>query len=590
MATKTKNPTERTKKSLKEKFGIDKAKVLKSLLAGFAAPFILILCSGFNVFFTNAKEFGFNFGDFAPLWILFTLIPGCVAFLLLLFTKKTFHNVLFALCSFAAVAGFIQYMITTLTFKGLPGDHGVTALADSTTKIVNFALWVIIAAAILWFAVLAKNTDSGRRIITFLLILVTVMQLFYTGANAVTFISENSEGNNDSDSGSCLTEENMFEVSQNDNIIVFVIDRFDAGYFESFKKSYPEYLDKLDGFTYYADNISTYPRTYPAVTSMLTGINNDFTSREDYLENAYKNSDFLKDISNNGYKINLYIPSYYSYDNANVFNGMVSNTADMSGHTISKPLSLQYNLFRLSSYFWAPEILKPTDVNAGTFKGLVKSNLDSYKYEMTTSSDAEIYDTFTEDGLSTQSKEGTFTFMHLRGCHAPFTVNENCDVFSEEGTYSYDDLVKQTAGVFKLITEYMDELKDKGLYEDATIIITGDHGALSSDTEEYKKPIRTALLVKESSKADTPLKTSNAQVSQDNLHASIIKSADIKTNKDYGRAYWEISENETVKRTHYFQTWPTNNDQNITYEITGPASDFSNWKITNREDIGKLYK
>ncbi len=592
MATKTKKPSGNTKKSLKEKFGIDKAKVRKSLLAGYAAPFILILCAGFNVFFTNAKELGFNFRDFAPLWILFTLLLGGIFSLSLIFTKKTLHNVLFAGYSFLAVAGFVQYMITSLTFAGLPGDHGGIALADTTTKIVNFFVWVIIAAAVFWFTVLAKNTEGGKRLVTFLLILVSVMQLFATVPNAITYISERSESKktNPNNTVSVLTTNNMLEVSKKENIIVFVLDRFDASYFENFRNTKSPYLEKLDGFTYYADNVSKYPRTYPGITSMVTGVENPFSGRERYLNEAFEKSSFLKDLSKNGYKINLYIPDYYAYNNAYAFSNIVANTTNSDGYTISQPLALQSKLFELSSYFWAPEVFKSTSVSAKSFNDIVISGATAPKYEMTNTSDAEFFDTLCDDGLSTQSKKGTFTFIHLRGCHSPATINENCEVFSTEGTNIYSDIIKQTAGMFKLITEYTDELKDKGLYEDATIIITGDHGALYNDKEEYTTGIRTALLVKESGKEDTPLMTSKAQVSQDNFHASIIKSAGIKTSTDYGRAYWEVPENETVTRIHYFQTWGRANDQNVTYKITGPAANFSNWEIISREDIGKLYK
>lgn len=588
MAEETIVTANKTKKSLVKRLEINRQKVLTSLLAGLAAPFILILCTGFNLFFTNASELRFSFGDFAPLWSLLTFCIGLIAFILLLLTKNIVRKILYTLFSFLAIAGFAQYMLTTLTFKGLPADHGASVLAGTGTVIINLAVWILAAAFFIWLGVFFKDTKRASRIITFLLILVTVMQTFATVPNAFIYLSDSNK--KDPDQGmSFLTHDNMFEVSEKDNILVFVLDRLDTEYFESFCKNYPDYIAELDGFTYYADNISTYPRTYPAIASMLTGIDTEFNGRINYFNTAYKNSSFLSDLYNNGYKINLYTPGHYSYEDADVFGGMVSNTAYSISHTISDPVALQTNMLELSSYFWAPEILKSKQISAKSFSQSIDYHTDKFRYDISETSDAEIYSYLRTEGLTTQDEKGTFSFIHLRGCHAPATINENCEVRPEGSSYDYSAAIDQTAGIFKMITDYTDILKEKGLYEDATIIITGDHGALDNDRDDYADPVCTALLVKEKGSAGTPFKESKAQVSQKNLHASIIKSAGIETSVDYGDAYWEIPEGKNVTRTHYFQTLDTSSE-NITYEITGPAADFRNWKIVNREHIGDLYK
>ncbi len=584
------NTKKQTKPTVKERFGINKKKVCLSLLVSFAAPIVLLICSGFSVFFANSAEFNFGLIDFAPLWILGSLLVGGIFFSSLIFTKGTVYYSLFSLYSSLAILGFVQNMVTTMTFQGMPGD-GNAPVPSPAKVILNFAVWVTLATVIFWFTVFSKKTQQGRTVISFLLILVMVMQFATTIPSAINYISKDkNSGTSAADTNSMvyLTTSNMFEVSTKDNIIVLVLDRFDDRYFQELKNSGSPYLDLLDGFTYYADNISTYPRTYPAVTSMLTGVENDFSSRTGYFTKAYSSSTFLKDIDENGYKINLYIPTYYTYDNAKVFSGRVANTSDAEGYRVDNHFALVGKMFELSSYFWAPEMFKSSTISSDAFNSVVSLNGDAPKYEMTQTSDAEFYSTFKDKGLSTQSEEGNFTFLHLRGCHSPFTIDEDCNIKAGDNYHS----LAQTTGVFKFVTEYLQELKDKGLYDDATIIITGDHAALTSDKEVYNDQNLTALLVKEKGQSGTPLKTNYAQVSQDNLHATIIKSAGIKTDTDYGRAYSEVPEGENVVRTHYFQIYTGNarEDENITYTIDGPGSDFKNWKITNREDIGSIYQ
>jgi len=579
------------KVSLKEKFGITGNKILTSVLAGFTVPFVLVICSVFSVFFSNSSQFAFTLGDFAPALILISLGIFAVITLTLIFTKGTLRGSIFTLCAFLVTAAYIQTFVTNLTFQGLPGDGNV-GIASKVKMVINFTLWTILLCVFLWFGILSKKAETGKSVMSFLLILVLVMQTVSLIPAAITYANEQTTTDTTDQNVKkevFLTTDSMFELSTKENIVVIILDRFDDRYFQALLNTGSPYIDSLEGFTYYQDNISTYPRTYPAITSMVSGINNDYSgSRLQYFEKAYSESPFLKDLKSNGYKTNLYIPSYYAYDNADVFGDLVSNTSAAEGYTITSQSKLIGKLFELSSYFWAPEIFKSNTIGSSSFGDIVTINSDAAKYEMTETKDAEIYQELVESGLRTQNNKNTCTFLHLRGCHSPFTIDENCNPV-EKGSVSS---TQQTTGCFKLIDEYFSEMKRLGIYDDATIIITGDHGALDSDSKEYGNENLTGLLVKMSGESGTELKFSSAQVSQDNFLATIVKSAGLRTSTDYGRAYDEVPEGETITRTHYFQlyTGSERKDENLTYTIEGKGTDFSNWSITNRENIGYMYK
>ena len=146
--------------------------------------------------------------------------------------------------------------------------------------------------------------------------------------------------------------------------------------------------------------------------------------------------------------------------------------------------------------------------------------------------------------------------------------------------------------MFKFIREYIAELKAAGAYEDATIIITGDHANPVSDHDDVAAPRLTALLVKEKGQSGTALKESKAPVSQENLIPTIIKSTGVKASTDYGKAYSEIGEGDITTRKYLFEKTVDSQDLDeiVEYEIIGPASDYNNWKIKERHIIGKLYK
>ncbi len=577
--------------NFKEKFGITGNKVLTSLLAGFTVPFVLLISATFSVYFSNSSEFTFALGDFAPAFILISLGVSAVITIVLLLTKGTLRHSIFTLCAFLVTAAFIQSFVTNMTFQGMPGDGNVK-LASTEKIVINFTVWVILCIVFLWFGILSKNAETGRSVMSFLLILVLVMQTVSLIPSAINYINAQSEQNNGTQAQKknvYLTTDGMFELSTKDNIVVIILDRFDDHFFKELLDSDSKYLDSLDGFTYYEDNISKYPRTYPAVTSMLTGRENDYsTTRTQYFKEAYSTSSFLPDLKANGYEINLYIPSYYTYDNADVFGDLVSNTSAADGYTISSKSELISKLFELSSYFWAPEIFKSNSIGSSSFGEIVTLDGDAPMYDMTGSSDPEVYKSFAQTGLSTQSETNTFSFLHLRGCHSPFAMDENCNLVGGNTVTS----LQQTTGCFKFISEYIEQMKELGIYENSTIIITGDHAELDSDSMEYTNENLTGLLVKKSGDAGTELKISSAQVSQDNFHATIVKSAGIKASRDYGKAYDEIPEGETMTRTHYFQiyTGSERKDENLTYTITGKGTDFANWEITDREHIGHIYK
>jgi len=46
--------------------------------------------------------------------------------------------------------------------------------------------------------------------------------------------------------------------------------------------------------------------------------------------------------------------------------------------------------------------------------------------------------------------------------------------------------------VFHIVYEYLDQLKQLGMYENSTIIIFGDHGARKNDTKPLEHAIVTA--------------------------------------------------------------------------------------------------
>ncbi|MBQ9742064.1 MAG: sulfatase-like hydrolase/transferase [Ruminococcus sp.] len=572
---------------LRERFQITKEKLITSALVAFTLPFVLLICSSFSVFFSNYEQLNIQLRNFVPLFSLLAAMMFLFVFLLLLITKGYLHNILFALGVGFVTAAVIQSIVTNLTFEGLPGDGNVPPPSD-TKILINSIVWILFLLCFLVLGILYKKLPLAKSVMCFLLILTLVMQTAGLIPAAIEYASVCTSEDNDIREY-YLTTENMFEVSTKENVLVFIVDRFDRDYFLELQKDYPEYIDSLDGFTYYEDNISTYPRTYPAVVSMLTGEKTDFsTSRPDFFESSYKDCSFFKDMLSNDYKLNLYIPYFYAYDDARVFEGVASNLSEEGGYyTITRPVAFAKMMMNLSTYFWAPEGYKSTWINSNSFTSVVALEGDESCYNMNDKSDPEIYKELMSSGLTTQSEKNTFSVLHLRGCHNPFTMDENCNLVPTDSV----TCAQQTAGCFRIIDEYLDRLRELGLYEDATIIITGDHAMMDDNALPLDRAFVTTLLVKEKGESSTPLKTSSAPVSQENFLPQIIHSAGISTEIDYGTPYSQVPADSTAPRYHYYQTWIGNGRENecYTYEINGSGLDFGNWEIVDHQTVSPIF-
>lgn len=564
---------------------------LLSVLAAAVLPFTVAVFGPYEIFVNNQSEFSFTLGDFWGLAILFALLAFVLIAAVLLMLRGKAFLIGFSLATWLSVMAFLQGNFLNFGMDSLMSD-GLESSPAAGLVIVNLAIWLLVGAGIVFAALKVKDKQLFTTLAAIALVTVIGVQLINLGVSAITGAvnAGDSEITDPEDGGyksvnAILTDEGMFEVSAEGNVIVIVLDRFDVYYYDQLVSADPDFFAPLDGFTYYGNNISLYSRTYPSIAYMLTGMEQDFRmDAATYFDKAYRENTFFADLKKNGYDINLYTEAYYAYRDANVLFGIADNVTAYDDYRISDVTGLTANMLALSTYRYVPTFFKEfIKVSSGDFAKFIEYNGDLPRY---VTDDAATYATFREEGV-TASKDGDkrFTFIHLNGCHDPFTIDENGNRV-EDG-----ELLPAIRGVFKMIFEYFDALKREGLYEDATIIITGDHARAISDKRDVEAARVTALFVKESGEAGKALAYSSAPVCQENLRAEIVKSAGIVTENDYGLAFSDIAEGADVTRKYCFEkTLEDGTHQIVEYRVTGDANDFSNWELVTRYDIGRLYK
>ena len=138
--------------------------------------------------------------------------------------------------------------------------------------------------------------------------------------------------------------------------------------------------------------------------------------------------------------------------------------------------------------------------------------------------------------------------------------------------------VEQTKGCFFILNEYFRQMKELGIYKESTIIITGDHAE-----HQMHKLLDNArsvgLFVKPSGAEGTPLQTSFAPVSTDNLGATCVRAAGEGMNR-WGKTYFEVGESESaVRYFHHRYTDGKGIHYTAVFRIIGDASDWNNWEL-----------
>lgn len=542
---------------------------LSALVAGVLA-LTLWLFGTLEVFAGNPQEFAFPFTALLPGLLLLALAVSLLSSLLLALVPGRVFDGLLSLLLGLLLAAYAQAAFMNGSLGQLTGD-AVAWEGMGREMLVNSLLWLVILCLPLLVRLIHKKT--WNYLVRWLPALLLVIQLI---SGLVLLVREPALVK--SASQSYLSTEGIYQLASEDNILVIILDRLDNRYVEAALAESPDFLDPLDGFTRFTNNSSLYSQTFPSVTEMLTGYGFLFDEdSNDYMKRAWTQSDFLPGLIQEGYTSRLYLPSNQAYRKAEDLQSLAQN---LSQGKISVDKEAVEAFSRLTFYRHGPLSMKPFFwTSSDRFDKLVTSQDSPPPYQI---DDIGFYQGLKASGLSLSEDKKAFTFLHLQGPHAPYNMNE----FGEEVEAGQSSSLIQTKGSFHILYDYLDQMKALGLYQDATIIVTGDHGARSSDTRLPDAAMATALFVKPAGQAGSPLAYQDAPVSSDNFQATIYQAAGLDASA-YGPSYFEVSPYDFVVRLVYHRLYASDNAPSrlLTYQIVGDANDFDDWILVDEKEI-----
>jgi hypothetical protein len=538
-------------------------RVLSILPLSFALAFSFIIFSCFDLYIANYGEMPFTFSEVTPL----ILETGAIAFLgitaVMMIFKGVLLDIIISLAFAALTAGYLQATFLNKGLNQLTGE-AMNWGAHTSQMLINAGIWIAVLAVILALRYFSRTT--WRR-------LCVILPLIIILAQGVALISESSTVNHgvagvkqeQRDSTLALTYEGLYEVGAKKNTIVFLLDKLDSQYIRDVKQSDPRFFDKLDGFTEFTNNITHYSSTFPSIINTLTGemYYYDYAANT-YSEKAYDNSSFFRDLKSKDYDLRLYLLKGYGYGAVSDFGVEIDNVNKVR-YTFKKRVAM-VKLLKLSAYRSAPVAMKPSfEMMPAEMAATVEIIRDEYgEYH---DDDVNFYNGLVKDKLQVTG-DNSFIFYHMTGPHEPFTMNADAERVDRSS------VVEQTKGSFKIVYEYIDQLKALGLYENTTIVITGDHA--SNNGWKIDHPYVTGLFVKPAGTKDGSLKSSNAPVAPENMRATAIAAAGIETSS-YGPTYFNAPNKGDEVRTYIQLRDPHNKIPLEEYEVVGDANDLANW-------------
>lgn len=474
-------------------------------------------------------------------------------------------------CALIVAAGIGCYVQALFLNGPLPAADGTPLHLSNykTITVISGAVWLAIFAGALVLALKKVAIARGLGLV------LCVGLLAVQGASLASLASEAATPAPKSETtfNGLMTTEGIYELGAHDNVVVFVLDTYDTAYLKEAVADHPDLLDSFTGFTWFQNATSAMTPTRYGIPYLLTGTElQPGQSHRDYVETRYAKSTLIPSVKEAGYDVGIYTDTLLT----NRLTPYASNLYD-TNHLRVNPPGLLGMLAKVSLYRDMPWILKKpfwfyTDqINQNS----LDATMDSYIID-----DPALYQGLKQQGLSIGDEPKAFRFIHTLGAHGPLCMDENGNRGTEE-TLTWE---QQWVGSINFVSDYLDEMKRLGIYDDATIVVTADHGEFGWTWGPADHPSSAMLLVKPREtpeEAARPLEVSQIPTGALDYAATIIDAVGADRS-GYGPTVWEVT--EEADRDRYY--WHTVHNDNIDHEWIryrigkGDVLDWDNWEPT----------
>lgn len=274
---------------------------------------------------------------------------------------------------------------------------------------------------------------------------------------------------------SSQSPDGIFQFSSKQNVIHIILDELQSDILqEIIEKDTSYYHNVFGGFTFFNETVGSFPTTIMSIPAFLSGQNyqSDVTI-QDFIDTVYSGKTIPNVLYDHGFEVDLaaeqawygygrhtnwyYIPVPYGVsinENARI------NSAYMMGLVILRH---------------APHFLKkPLSVRSLSLAMLSLNETESYEALRHLSHKAFLQDLI--DNVSIKRNKPVYKLIHLTTTHWPIVINENCEFAGKILPFNWKNIKIQAKCSLDHFIQFLNKLKQMGIYDASLIIIHADHG------------------------------------------------------------------------------------------------------------------
>lgn len=504
-------------------------RVLESILPCLVLSFIL--------FFFGPLDLAYVSRNYVS-WYMTDILPEClktwvVVFLILLAAVSIpggkLHAWMVSFVTGFALAAYLQGAFLNPDLGTLDGT-AVRWENYSAQVILGLAIWFFIIAAVFMLHYFSRSI--WKKAVLLISLVLLIMQSVSLSVKLVEQSKRSSENY-------IRDVSEAYALAPGKNIIVILLDRTNNLYVNEMLEEYPEALDGFSDFTRFDNMASRYYATFPALAYLMTGHEYNFTgeSYTDFFYNSWhgeKAAAFYNRLAEKGYKRNLYIGESYAALTLDNMEGITSNIVRDKNRTFNVDREAFSALLKLSFYRYLPLGMKAQ-------YWIYTGNIEKMN-SATETVDISEFRGYLQNGVQVlNNTEKLYAVYHTHGAHPPYRLNV---AGKHVGDSSRNDTL---AGMFALISGYLDEMKALGLYEDATIIISTDHGYPADDAS-------VLFMVKRAGEHHDEMQIDHTPLSQTNYMATVAEAAGI-SDPLFGKSVFDPEAGNETERV-FARRWP----------------------------------
>ena len=422
-----------------------------------------------------------------------------------------------------AVCGTVNYMFFG-TDRGIMSNQLVfDEMPVDSAKEIMINLAVLAVITVLLYLILRKQS----ALLSLFIIVLCVTKTATSVTNIISISKELSETQKSTEN----TIRNMPEIplsTEGKNVIVFMLDRAIGYYIPFIMAERPELQKQFDGFTFYPNTISFGSKTNEGAPALFGGYEYTPAKINERSDDplVQKHNEALRLMPNifskAGYKITVIDPPYANYQpisDLSIYSDISDIRTYRADGLFSSVPSLQENeirnrnrnFFCFSFYKIAPLIIQPTLYTSGTYnKADIVQAVDSmlsahgirenFEHAYSVLANLPVITKVTDEPLN------TFFTIDNKLPHEPellqlpdYTLEEDVDNTGYESlpiTRESSDgrIIRMTTvnqvthyhsnmATFILLGQWLDFLRENGVYDNTRILIVADHGQYQSYKE-----------------------------------------------------------------------------------------------------------